>query len=117
MINNGEYKMLRFVNGEEAENSGLVAVVHDMNSDQKKIFHNFLIFGFEENEMTCIARTDAIQLVEVVEKIHAVLEDVLEKSSPAIKATILARLFMKKAIELAREEMQKEGEAKSKRGE
>ena len=102
-----EYKVLKFVNGEEVENSGLAAVVYDMNNDQGRIFRNFLIFGFEEDEMACFAEVNALQLVRAVEKIHEILEGVLEKASPAARAAIFTRLYMEKAMKFAREEMQK----------
>jgi len=104
MFGKEEVKMLKFMDAKEADENARVAIVRDTKTGEEKVFDNFILFGYKEHEMECIAKVGALQLLEAVEKMHQVLDDVLEKMSPAARAVILARVMMQKVAELAEEE-------------
>lgn len=104
MFGKEEVKMLKFMDERESDENSLVAIVRDTKTGEEKVFDNFILFGYQENQMTCIAKAEALQLLQAVEKMHQVFDDVLEKMSPAARAAVLARALMKKAAELSEEE-------------
>src|SRR5690606_24725199 len=104
MFEKEEIKMLKFVDAGEADESSLVAIVRDTKTGEEIVFDDFILFGYKEHEMVCISKAEVLQLFEVAEKMHQVLNDVLEKVPPAARAAILAKVLMKKAVELAEKE-------------
>jgi len=96
--------VLKFMDEKEADENSLVAIVRDTKTGEEIVFDSFIIFGYPENRVTCIAKAEALQLLEAVEKMPQVFEDVMMKASPATRAAILAKALMKKAAELAEEE-------------